>query len=413
MKFLYIHLLITNIIFIGYAQESDRKFSISSYGEMLYQHFDFGPNQKATLQGSKPDNRGIIDIPRVLIGLEYNFLPDLSIEAEIEFEHLGTGSALELEYEEFGEYEFESEKGGEVILEEFYLSKSFSEEFNLRAGKFPIPFSLLNKSHRPVNFFTTIRPESESAILPVVWYETGFEIFGRAFNFNYRLALVNGLDAAGFSSEKWIAEGYQTKFETIRATNFAGVARLDYIGLNNLLTGASIYYGNSADNRPKPEDMEGIDANVTIVSLHGQYTDDTFIIRGDYIFGSLENSDIVSQRNARLSTNIQYPRSPVAKNAVAWYVEGGYNVLSAFSIMEQYKLFPFLRYEYYNSMEKVEQGVYANPRFKRSIFSFGLNFIWNNEIVIKLDYASRRVGGGSYNTENTIGFAVGYSTTFL
>ncbi len=401
------------ISFLNYAQKEEEKFSLSSYGEILYQHFDYGPNQRATLQGSKDDDRAIIDIPRLILGLEYYFLPDLYVETEIEFEHGGTGSALELEYEEFGEYEFEVEKGGEVELEEFYIGKRFSDEFNLRIGKFPIPFSLLNRSHKPVNYFATVRPESETMIIPSVWAETGIELFGKVFGFSYRIAVVNGLDAAGFSSEQWVAEGYQRKFELIKATNLAYVGRLDFTGINNLLIGGSVYYGNSADNRPKPEDMEGIDANVSIVSIHGQYLGDPIVLRGDYIFGNLENSDLVSQSNARLSTNTQFLRSPVAKNAAAWYAEGGYNIAPLLQFSSEYKLYPFLRYEYYNTMEKVEKGIFANPRFKRSIFSFGFNFIWNDEIVIKLDYASRNVGEGDYNTENTIGFAIGYNTTFI
>ncbi len=32
-----------------------------------------------------------MDIPRVTFELKYNFLDDLYVEAEIEFEHLGTG----------------------------------------------------------------------------------------------------------------------------------------------------------------------------------------------------------------------------------------------------------------------------------------------------------------------------------
>ena len=413
MKKIYILVLVVALVTFSSAQTDEQKFSLSSYGEMLYQHFDYGPNQRATPQGSKKDSRAIIDIPRFILEAKYNFLPDLFVNSEIEFEHLGTGSALELEYDEFGEYESEVEKGGEVEVEELFLSKSFSDGINIRIGKFPIPFTLLNQSHEPLDFFATVRPESERMIIPVIWTETGVEFFGSAYNFDYRLAIVNGLDAAGFSSERWISKGHQTHFETLSATNMAVVARLDYAPLDESLIGGSVYYGNSSDNRPKPEDMAGIDANVTVISLHAQYMESPIIIRGDFIYGNLQNSDIVSQRNARLSTNIQYPRSPVAKNAIAWYAEGGYDIFSLLSHLPDYKLYPFIRYEHYNTMQEVEEGIFANPRFNRSILTFGINFIWNNEIVLKLDYASREVGGGDYNTENTIGFGVGYNATFI
>lgn len=395
------------------AFSQERHFSLESYGYVVYQHFDYGANQKATPSGSLYDNRAIIDIPKFVLAPKFYFSPDLYIDCEIEFEHLGTGSSLELEYEEFGEYEFESEKGGDVELEELHIDKLFLDEFNLKVGRFPIALTLLNDSHKPLSYFATSFPESESMILPAEWTETGIEIFGTAYNFNYSFDLINGLDASGFSSEKWIAEGHQTRFELVKATNLATVARLDYEGIDNTLIGASFYYGNSTDNRPKPEDMKGVEANVSIVSLHGQYKSDQIILRGDYIYGNLENSDVVSHVNASLSVNTQSPRSPVAKNALAWYAEGGYNVSCFTSLPEIYKVFPFIRYEYYNTMEKVKPGIFANPRFRRSIFTSGLNIIWNNEIVFKVDYSTRKVGGGKHNTENTFGLSVGYSTTFI
>jgi hypothetical protein len=391
----------------------ERHFSLESYGYVVYQHFDYGPNQKATPLGSLKDSRAIIDVPKFVLAPEFYFSPDLFVDCEIEFEHLGAGSSLELEYEEFGEYEFESEKGGEVEVEELHIDKLFSDAFNLRVGRFPIALTLFNDRHRPLSFFATSIPESESEILPSVWAETGIEIFGSAFNFSYNLDLVNGLDASGFSSERWIAKGYQTRFELVKATNLATVARLDYEGIQNTLIGASLYYGNSADNRPKPEDMKGVDANVSIVSLHGQYKSDQIILRGDYIYGNLENSAIVSQVNASLSVNTQSPRSPVAKNALAWYAEGGYNIAPLIDLQDIYKVFPFIRYEYYNTMQDVEPGIFANPRFKRSIFTFGLNLMWNDEIIFKADYSTRRVGDGKFNTENTLGLSVGYNTTFI
>ena len=86
---------------------------LSGYGEINYWHFDYGPNQKSLPEGSAPDSRALIDVTRLALELEAELLPDVELEAEVEFEHGGTGGALELEYEEFGEFEQEVEKGGE------------------------------------------------------------------------------------------------------------------------------------------------------------------------------------------------------------------------------------------------------------------------------------------------------------
>lgn len=413
MKYFKLTLFLIFITQTILGQSDESRFELSGYGEILFKHFDYGPNQRATEKGSTKENRSVIDIPRITFEAEYKFLNDLYLVSEIEFEHLGTGSALELEYEEFGEYEFESEKGGEVQIEELYLNKSFSNYFNIRAGRFPVPLALFNKRHEPLDYFTTGFPEAHTSILPAEWNETGLEIYGNLKMISYRLAVVNGLDASGFSSERWIADGYQTKFEQISITNPAYVLNVDFEGINDLLAGGSFYIGNSAGNRPKPEDMNGIDAYVSIYNFHLFYSGNPFIFRGDFIYGNLENSGIVSQRNARLSVNTQNVRTPVAKNAMAWYAETGYNIAAVFNIPVNYQLYPFIRYEYYNSMEKTEPGIFANERFKRNVITGGLNLVWNDELILKVDYSSRKVGNGKYNTENSFGIAIGYNATFI
>jgi hypothetical protein len=347
--------------------------------------------------------------------MKYYLSDDIYFESEIEFEHLGTGSALELEYEEFGEYEFESEKGGEVLLEEFHLTKKFFKHLNLRVGRIVVPVGLLSRAHNPNQYFTSVRPESDTKIIPTIWNETGAELFGSINNFDYRLQVVNGLESSGFSSEKWIVEGHQAKFETIKASNLAVAARFDYTGFNNMMIGVSGYRGNTSDNRPKPEDIKGIDGNVTVYGFHVFYDSNELIIRGNYIYGNLQNSDLISIKNSRISTNIQAPRTPVAKSALAYYAEAGYNILKLFNGHSSYKIFPFGRFEYYNSMEEVEGNVFADPRFKRNVITFGINFFVLPNLVLKADYSIRKVGGFNsiYRDENTFGLSVGFSDVFI
>jgi hypothetical protein len=409
-------ILFTLIYTLVNTSAQEKKFELGAYGEILYRHFDYGPNQKATTNGSISDSRAEVDIPRFILKLESSLAEDISLEAEVEFEHLGTGSALELEYDEFGEYEFESEKGGEISLEELHLTKKIIDEINVRIGRIIVPVGLINRFHLPTNFFTSVRPESETRIIPTVWNETGFELFGKLFNFlNYRAQVINGLESTGFSSERWIAEGHQTKFETIKATNLAFVLRLDYSVFNNFALGISGYYGNTSGNRPKPEDLENINGNVGIADLHATYDNEDLIARGIILYGHLENSDIISERNARISRNIQASRTPVAEGALLYYVEAGYNILKFFSPESSFRLFPFGRYEYYNSMEQVTGNVFADTRFKRNAITFGINFFVLPNLVIKTDYSMRKVGGfnSRYNDENTFAISVGFYDTFL
>ncbi|MCZ7614001.1 MAG: hypothetical protein M5T52_10850 [Ignavibacteriaceae bacterium] len=227
--------------------------------------------------------------------------------------------------------------------------------------------------------------------------------------------MINGLESTGFSSEKWIVEGHQKKFEFIKATNLAIAIRLDYSGIENLLFGVSGYYGNTSGNRPKPEDMQNVNGNVGILDFHAAYNSNDFIARGLFLFGHLTNSDIISQRNSSISRNIQSPRTPVAESAMSYYIEAGYNILRFFDTNTPLKLFPFGRYEYYNSMEQVTGSVFADPRFKRNLITFGINFFVLPNLVLKADYSMRKVGGfdSIYNDENTFGLSIGFYDSFV
>lgn len=383
-------------------------FLLRAYGEVLYSHYDYGPDQKSSPTGAPEDSRAIVDIPRVAIEMKYWFQDDLYFESEIEFEHGGTGSALELEYEEFGEFEFESEKGGEVVLEELHVTKAFAPAFNARLGHFLVAVGLTNRGHSaPTQYFSTVRPESETALLPSTWHETGAEVFGTAKGFAYRAQVVNGLDATGFSSANWIAEGIQQKFEQVRATDLAFVGRLDYVGTGGLLVGGSVYYGNSTGNRPKP-DMAGIDGHVTIGDVHATVKRGPVTARACFMYGTLENADLISQYNANLSRNLQVPRTPVASDAMLYYGEIGYDVLSLFTSASRHQLIPFARYDYYNSMEDTDPGIFPVPRFERQVVTGGLNFFMTPNVVLKADYSHRTFGDPNVNDENTVGIALGF-----
>ena len=81
-------------------------------------------------------------------------------------------------FEEFGEFETEIEKGGEVIVEKLAAVFSFQPSFNFRVGHIIVPVGLIAKRHRPQHYFTTTRPESEAHLIPTIWHETGIELFG-------------------------------------------------------------------------------------------------------------------------------------------------------------------------------------------------------------------------------------------
>lgn len=397
------------------ATEGDEKayrFIMSGYGDVVYSRFDYGPDQKSGPNGSPPDHRAVVDLAFFTTELEYYFRPSLYVEAEIEFEHGGTGSALELEFEEFGEFEVDVETGGEVRIEELHITRVFASWLNLRVGRFITAVGLLNDFHRPTQYFGTRRSETEVSLIPTTWDETGVELFGALGRVTYTVQLVSGLDSSGFSSKFWVVGGHQKKFEEVRATDMALVGRLDLYLVDGWMMGASYYYGNTTQNRPKP-DMEGIDGHLAIADVHTIFDLRPLRGRAMALYGMLENADIISAKNGRLSTNLQVSRTPVAKAAFGWYGEIGLDVAWFFGRAGQWQLYPFFRYEHFDTMHEVDDGIFDEPRFEREIVTTGINFFPHPDVVVKMDFSHRTLGAARFNDENTISIDVGFSTVFF
>ena len=392
----------------GAIAESNQ-FSVSGYGVINYAHFDWELD---------PDRRAAIDVERFVIAPKYRINDTIQLESELEFEHGGTGSTMEFDkFEEFGEFETEIEKGGEVIVEKLAAVFSFLPSFNLRVGHIIVPVGLVAKRHRPQHYFTTTRPEAETHLIPTIWHETGIELFGALGSLNYQAQIVNGLDSTGFSSRHWIVRGHQLRFETANAEAPAFVGRLDYAFNEDATVGISGYYGDTAANRPKPD--VDFDAHVGIVSLHGFYEVNALKVRGLFLWGALENADRLSKVNRTLSNNLNVKRTPIGSSALGWYIEAGYDILSFFKqpnnsaahqdlkdTSSNMVLDVFARYDYYDTMASVEGIIFDNPRWERSTWTFGINYHVHPKMVFKSHYALRRLATKDKNRENT--FALGF-----
>ena len=403
-----------------------QKFRFGGYGEMAASYMDYDFNRFKNPDGSQRYNRGSISIPRFILAFDYKFSPKWVLSSEIEFEYGGTGTAREIEwYEENGEYETEIEKGGEVALEQFHISYLMDKHFNMRFGHMIVPVGLTNTHHEPLNFFGVYRPEGETTILPSTWHETGIAFFGDLWNFDYELQMVSGLDPQGFRSENWISNGKQGAFEVSNFTSPAFVARLNYNGtkkIRGLRVGASVYYNQTAKNGSKPtRNINSATGKhykfpVTIVTADAEYKspNQNLIARANFVWGHLGESAILSEINRKSSSASGYPTKPVAEKAVSYAGEVGYNVGSFFGGKAP-RIYPFVRYEYYNPMEDVEpnKGQLADKRFQSSVITAGLNYYPLPNLVVKADYSNRNIGWGDYNAENTVSIGIAYIGWFI
>lgn len=404
------------------------RLSIGGYGEAAYTRNFYSDNvyRYTDPKSYKNDpSHGRFDIPHAVIYISYDFGKGWTMSSEIEFEHTGSGSAIEKEYSEGGEWEQEVEKGGEVELEQFWIQKSFGSFLNVRAGHIVVPVGLTNAHHEPLNYFTVYRPEGEATILPCTWHDTGISIWGRLGDFRYEVQMLAGLDAFMFDRENWIQGGAGSPFEFKVANKYGFAARIDNYTLPGLRVGLSGYYGQAMHNS-YPHEFEGEDANgnkktydgtkgrVAIGAIDFTFNRYNWIVRGNADYGYLSNASTISKIKRNLtSNNAPYKKTPVGKNAVAVGIEAGYDVFSQIGKLREdnQKLYLFGRYEYYNSyIPAKDQSKYEYTGKNR--MAFGVNYYPIPQIAVKAEY-SKRFFKSQYNNEPSVSLGVAYQGFFL
>lgn len=376
------------------AQEPEHhepRVEVEGYGIINYFHFAWQTD---------PRRRAVIDLERFVLESSYRVSPQLRFEAELEFEHGGTGATMEFDpFEEFGEFEQEIEKGGEIVVEKLQATFLLRPAFNVRVGHVYVPVGLISSADEPDEYFGNTRHEAEAALIPDIWHETGAGVVGQIGPASYQLFVVTGLDGSGFSSATFVKRGHQKRFETANADDLALVGRLDLTLRDATTVGVSAYHGNTTGNRPKPDLTEP--ANLTLFDAHATAEVGRFRARALLLFGHLQNADLVSAANRNLSNNLNVKRTPVGSEALAWFVEAGVNVLS-----EHTPLFAYGRYDWYDTMYRVTGDVFDNPRWARQTVTAGLNWFPDPHFIVKASFAHRTLGLSSGNREETVSLGV-------
>lgn len=376
------------------------KFSFKSYGSVIYTSDEYFDN----VQDTSPERRSRFDLERIVTEFGYQFNDEWDMEVEIEYEHGGTGTALEYDgFDEFGEFEAEVEAGGEVMIEKAQIRYRPSDAFGVKFGNIHLPVGLSSTLHKPSQYLTVQRHKSEAAMLPAVWNENGIGIFGEVANFHYQAQVVSGLNSEYFRTYDWVASGHQKRFEHVNADDLAYVIRLDY---GNFKTGsaigASYYYGNTSGNRHKTNKLSA-DGTVEILSVAGAFVEGPWILRGQYLYGTLSDSDAITQANKTTPGLKPGNFAQLGSKSEAFFVEAGVD-LSHFTSVP---VTVFANIDYSNPLKEVETGI-ATKRYENTWISAGVNYFPIPEIVIKAEAGVQQVAVASIPDTNFFALGVGY-----
>ena len=394
------------------------RLSLGGYGEVAYSrnfYSDSGNRYSSASTRKNPPSHGRFDIPHAVIYLGYDFGKGWTLGSEIEFEHGGAGSSIEYEAEEAIEMENETERGGEVELEQFWIQKSFGRFLNVRAGHIVVPFGLTNAYHEPLNFFTVYRPEGERTILPSTWHQTGISLWGHLGKFRYEAQMIAGLDAYQFSRANWINPGTMKPFEFEVANKYGFLGRIDNYSIPGLRIGISGYYGQSMHNAV-PHDMEygdnkKIKGNVYLGSIDFTYNAHNWVARGYADYGYVSDANTISKI---VKPGVQYVKpyqtnQSFGSHAMATSIEVGYDIFSQIEkLRAKQKLFLFGHFEHYDSYIHSATVTWT----KKTIFAGGVNYYPVPQICIKGEYSYRKFDS-KYNDEPAVNIGVAYQGNFL
>jgi hypothetical protein len=390
---------------------------LRGYAELGLAFYSYGPDPTRP-GGSQRDRRLELDTTRFVTTLEGTLPGGLEFEAEVELEHGGTGVTKEVENEEFGEFETEVEKGGEVQVEELYVKRTWSR-YQLTVGRFYLALGHLHRHFRPTEYLGAQRSEAETTIFPGQWDEMGamFSVFLPRVVLTAQL--VNGLDSSGFSSRAWVATGHQRRFETVLARDVAGVLRAD-VDLGWGALGFAGYLGGANRNRPKPDLVKPcidadpkelapcgyIQSTVAIGSVTARGAGHGFRGQALGVFGYLSNAAAISARNDRLSNELGVERTPVSDRALAFAGELGYDVSSHFDWCDVVE--PFVRFDYYDTMFSPRAELFDNPRFARTVLGAGVAVTHERVLVGKLEVRRRSFATSALRLEHEVQASLGF-----
>ncbi len=348
---------------IAYSQNTamrmmnnQNRLTVGGYAQIDYNQ----PISSDTRQNGK------LDVHRLVMLFGYKFDAKTQFITEIEYEHVS-----------------------EVFVEQAFLQHKINNYFNFRAGLMLIPMGIINEYHEPPTYRGVERPNVDKYIVPTTWRELGAGFTGRFddLSLRYQAYLFTGFksyqDGAGLlDGQNGLRKGRQKGAESFASSPNLSF-KFDYYGISSLKLGFSGYFGDTQSTL-----YNGIDRNdeaallqadssvvgVNMIGLDARYQVKGFLIRGQYIFNKLNNTN---QYNT-------FTGKDVGSQHTGFFAEVGYDVFNRIRSIKS-QLIPFVRYEQYNTHQATEE-MSVNDAFHRTEITAGIDWKITPGTVLKADF---------------------------
>jgi hypothetical protein len=368
--------------------------SIGAYGETK-----FGWHQNPAAGGQWQNG---FDAHRLVLLPTYAITPNIIFNAEIEFEHAGSG------------FDPDDKLHGTAEIEQLFIDFLILDQINWRTpGIDLIPIGYINQHHEPTQFYSVNRPPLYNGLIPSTWMAPATSIFGTiADGIKYQLQLSSSLEDFGddfglrtdANTVPPFPIPYMAGFDGLNALGFSRPVRGDFRQLSNTMAVAgkldftppflpglgwsvSAYYTPNTTPRGAHDDFGNLlgSSSLTLLDVELRYrVPDTWLeLRGEVVhvtFGSPQNLR---------ANNDSDPTNNVGKTMYGYSGEVALHIPLGTILKTEWEAVPFLRYTYQNLQTAGFAGSDLNMPTgagQTSFYDLGVAVFPSPKIVLKATY---------------------------
>ena len=366
----------------------------------MYGELKFGSVQNPAANGQWQNG---FDAARIVLLPTYQFTDNIIFNAEIEFEHAGSG------------FDNDDKLHGTAEIEQAFVDFKFSDYLNWRApGVDLVPISYYNLYHEPTVFYSVNRPEIVNGLIPSTWAAGATSVYGKIVDgLNYEFQISQSLEDFGddfglrtdANTPPLFPLGYAPGIDGVDALANAKAPLGDFRQLNNSLAytarlsyspdflpgfagSTAIYYSPNTTPRGAYADFLGIplgSSSMWIVDTEGRYRmpNSGLELRGEFTQVWLGNP-----ANLRANNDTD-PTDNVGKTMYGFFGEIDYHFKFGPVLNQEWEAVPFYRYTYENLQTAGFAGTDQNlptGQGQRQFHTMGVAIFPTPELVLKLTY---------------------------
>ncbi|WP_246669175.1 MULTISPECIES: hypothetical protein [unclassified Bradyrhizobium] len=379
---------------LGLADSPVAGLSIGAYGEIK-----FGAMQNSAANGQWQNG---FDAHRLVLLPTYAITPNIIFNAEIEFEHAGSG------------FDSDDKLHGTAEIEQIWVDFKIIDQFNWRApGIDLVPIGYINQHHEPTQFYSVNRPELYNGLIPSTFKAGASSVYGTiADGLSYQIQVSSSIEDFGGDF------GVRTDAKTVPPfpTGYAaGISGLDGLALSRPVRGDFQQLNNTLAYAGKldfaPAFLPGFAGSVSAyyspnVTPRGAYADTGELLgptsvgifdaefryrvpqtglelRGEYVHVNFSRPE-----NLRANNDTD-PFNNVGKSMYGYSGEIAYHMPLGTILNSDWEAVPFYRYTYENLQTGGFAGTDANTPTglgQRQFHTAGLAIFPSPKLVLKATY---------------------------